>query len=115
MSRYIPERGDLVWLEFDPQTGHEQKGIRPALVLSPKLYNQKTKLAIFCPITNQEKGYPFEIKLPKGICLGGVILSDQIKSLDWSERNAKSICRLPQETLDEVLGKIAILISCCDD
>jgi len=115
VSSYIPERCDLVWLEFNPQAGREQKGMRPALVLSPKLYNQKTKLAIFCPITNQEKGYPFEIKLPKGICLSGVVLSDQIKSLDWSRRKAKFICRLPQETLDEVLEKIAILISCCDD
>jgi mRNA interferase MazF len=83
---YVPNEGDLVWLTFDPQAGHEQKGRRPALVLSPKLYNAKTGLAVVCPVTSQAKGYPFEVPLPSGGKITGVVLADHIKNLDWQAR-----------------------------
>ena len=110
VRKYVPDRGDLICLDLEPQSGHEQKGLRPALVLSPKSYNQKTSLAILCPITNKEKGYPFEVKLTQNVPVTGVILSDQIKSLDWKARNAKFICKLDVDVIDEVLGKIKALI-----
>ena len=110
VKQYVPDRGDLIWVEFQPQSGHEQRGLRPAMVLSPKSYNQKTSLAILCPITNKEKGYPFEVKLTQNVPVAGVILSDQIKSLDWEARNAKFICKLDIDVIDEVLGKIKALI-----
>jgi mRNA interferase MazF len=108
---YIPARGDVVWLQFDPQAGHEQAGRRPALVLSPQTYNGKVGLAICCPITNQEKGYPFEVKIPDGLLVKGVILSDQIKSLDWQVRKADFIGQLPQAIVDDVLSKLRTLLS----
>ena len=80
---YVPDRGDVVWLELDPQAGHEQAGVRPALVISPRLYNRRVGLALFCPLTTHIKGYPFEVELPPGLKAKGAILSDQIKSLDW--------------------------------
>ena len=86
MSSYVPDRGDLVWLEFTPHAGSEQRGRRPALVLSPKSYNGKVGLALFCPVTSKVKGYPFEVKLPDGYAVSGVVLSDQLKSLDWRSR-----------------------------
>ncbi|GIK38845.1 MAG: mRNA-degrading endonuclease [Chloroflexota bacterium] len=107
---YVPERGDAVWLSFTPQAGHEQAGRRPAIVLSPKSYNQKVGLAIFCPITNQIKGYPFEVMLPKEVGVTGVILSDQVKSLDWRVRKAEFIGSLPEEVINEVLAKLGILL-----
>lgn len=107
---YVPERGDAVWLSFTPQAGHEQAGRRPAIVLSPKSYNQKVGLAIFCPITNQIKGYPFEVILPKEVGVTGVILSDQVKSLDWRVRKAEFIGSLPEEVINEVLAKLGILL-----
>ena len=109
--KYIPERGDIVWLDFDPQTGHEQAGRRPALVISPFSYNRKVKLAVFCPITNQEKGFPFEVKLPKNLKAKGVVLADQIKNLDWQQRNVEFFCKVPEEVLEEVFEKIQTLIS----
>ena len=109
--RYVPQRGAVVWLEFNPQAGHEQAGHRPALVLSPKDYNEKVGLALFCPVTNQIKGYPFEVVLPKGLKAKGAVLSDQVKSLDWKSRKAKRICTLPQEITNEVLEKISLLLS----
>ena len=108
-GRYVPERGDLVWLQFTPQAGHEQAGRRPALVVSPKAYNRKVGLALFCPVTNQLKGYPFEVVLPDGLKVTGAILADRIKSLDWRARKARHIDTLPQRTVDEVLAKIATL------
>lgn len=108
---YVPERGDIVWLNFNPQAGHEQSGRRPALVISPFSYNKKVGLAIFCPVTNQEKDYPFEVKLPKNLKAKGVILSDQVKSLDWHKRNIEFICKISEEILEEVLEKIGTLIS----
>lgn len=107
---YVPERGDAVWLDFNPQSGHEQAGRRPALVISPKAYNQKVGLALFCPITSQVKGYPFEVAIPKGSKLNGVVLSDQIKSLDWRARKAKLITKLPVNIVDEVLLKTRTLL-----
>lgn len=107
---YIPSRGDIVWLEFNPQAGHEHKGTRPALVISPREYNQKVGLGLFCPITSKEKGYPFEVKLPPDIKISGVVLTDQIKSLDWKVRNARFVCKLPDEYIQEVQGKIMTLV-----
>jgi mRNA interferase MazF len=107
---YVPERGDLVWISFTPQAGHEQAGRRPAIVLSPKVYNQKVGLAIFCPITNQIKGYPFEVILPQEAGVTGVVLSDQVKSLDWRVRKAEFIEALPEEVITEVLTKLGLLL-----
>ncbi len=108
--RFTPKRGDVVWLHFSPQSGHEQAGRRPAVVLSPDTYNRKTGLALFCPITSKVKGYPFEVALPGELSVGGVVLCDQIKSLDWSARKAERICALPEETLAEVMGKALALL-----
>jgi len=107
---YIPDSGNIVWIMFNPQAGHEPAGHRPALVLSPKVYNGKVGLAILCPITSQVKGYPFEVKIPEGLEIGGAILSDQVKSLDWKARQAKFICKLPPENFNEVVKKLSTLI-----
>jgi len=109
VNNYFPDRGDVVWLQFNPQAGREQAGKRPALVLSLKEYNQKTGLALFCPITSKVKGYPFEVRLPEGFPVEGVILSDQIKSLDWISRSAQFACRIPVEILQEVILKVETL------
>ena len=105
-----PERGDIVWLTFAPQAGHEQAGRRPALVLSPRAYNRKVGLALVCPITSQVKGYPFEVALPPGLAVQGVVLSDQVKSLDWRVRQAEFAARLPPDRIAEVVAKLAALI-----
>lgn len=105
----MPERGDLVWLVFDPQAGHEQAGRRPALVLSPAKYNEKAGLAMCCPVTSQVKGYPFEVRVA-GKKISGVVLADQVKSLDWRAREAKFIERLAPEALAEVQLKIIALL-----
>jgi len=107
---YIPECGDIVWIMFNPQAGHEQAGHRPALVLSPAAYNGKVGLAILCPITSQVKGYPFEVKIPDGLEVSGAILSDQVKSLDWKARKAEFACKLPSSTFNEVVQKLSALI-----
>ena len=106
----VPGRGDVIWLDFDPQLGHEQAGRRPALVLSPRAYNDKIGLAIVCPITNQQKGYPFEVDIPDGCGVTGVILSDQVKSLDWRARNGQKRGQLPQQTIDRTLYLISTLL-----
>ncbi len=106
---YIPERGDIVWLDFNPQLGHEQKGRRPALTLSFKAYNEKIGLALFCPITSKIKGYPFEVEIELKKIKGSV-LSDQIKSLDWRERNIEFIEKIGEKKLEEVLEKIEVII-----
>ena len=108
--RYTPNRGDLVWLQFNPQAGHEQAGHRPALAISPKAYNAKVGLALFCPITSHVKGYPFEVLLPQGLRVSGAVLADQIKSLDWGARQAKHMGGVPAEVLEEVLAKIQTLV-----
>ncbi|HUS88232.1 MAG TPA: endoribonuclease MazF [Desulfosporosinus sp.] len=110
VTNYIPDKGDIVWLQFNPQAGHEQAGERPALVLSPKEYNRKTGLALFCPITSRIKGYPFEVRLPEDLPIGGVILADQIKNLDWVSRSARFSCKLPEEILQEVILKFETLL-----
>jgi mRNA interferase MazF len=108
---YVPRCGDVVWITLNPQAGHEEAGRRPAVVISPQSYNGKVGLAIFCPITGQIKGYPFEVLIPEGLPVAGAILSDQLKSLDWGARNAELICTLPAETISEVLQKLATLLS----
>lgn len=109
-TAYVPERGDIVWLTFTPQAGYEQAGRRPALVLSPRAYNGKVGLAIFCPITSQIKGYPFEVAIPQGLTVNGVILSDQVKSLDWKARNAEFVCKLPESSLTTVMKRLGMLV-----
>lgn len=107
---YCPKQGDVVWLSFTPQTGHEQAGYRPALALSPESYNRKVGLALFCPITTKAKGYPFEVPLPAGLKASGVVLSDQVKSLDWQARDAKFSCKVPAKVLAEVTGRLEALL-----
>ena len=107
---YIPNRGDVVWITFNPQAGHEQAGRRPALIISPDSYNGKVGLAILCPITSQIKGYPFEVLIPAGLKINGAILSDQVKSLDWKARQAEFVCKLPSSTMNEVLQKLNTLL-----
>ncbi len=104
--RYVPERGDTVWVTMDPQAGR-----RPALVLSPSAYNGRVQLALLCPITGQEKGYPFEVAIPEGLRVGGVVLADQIKSLDWRARKAVRICSLPPEVVNQMLQKLHALLA----
>ena len=110
-SERVPERGDAVWIDFNPQAGSEQAGRRPALVLSPGAYNGKVGLALLCPITRQVKGYPFEVVIPPGLKVGGVILADQVRSLDWRARNAEVVASLPADSIDEVLEKIGLLLA----
>lgn len=107
---FVPDTGDLVWLSFDPQTGSEQAGRRPALVLSPRTYNVKSGLALVCPITNQAKGYPFEVALAIGQNATGVILVDHLKSLDWKARRAERLGHCATEVIDEVRAKLAPLL-----
>ena len=106
----MPDRGDIVWLQFNPQAGHEQADHRLALVVSPKAYNSKVGLALFCPITSHVKGYPFEVALPPGGKATGAILSDQIKSLDWRARGAKKFDSVSSAAMREVLAKIGTLV-----
>ena len=108
-KKYVPDRGDIVWLNFNPQAGHEQSGKRPAIVISPKEYNEKTGLGLFCPITSKIKNYPFEVKIesPK---ITGVILSDQIKSLDWKTREIELIMKGISKTVDEIVEKMSVLL-----
>jgi mRNA interferase MazF len=108
-KKYSPERGDIVWLNFNPHSGHEQKGKRPAAVLSPKEYNEKTGLGLFCPITSKIKNYPFEVKI-ENEKINGVVLSDQIKSLDWDTREIEFITKATSEKIDEIISKISILL-----
>lgn len=107
---YTPRRGDVVWLTFDPQAGHEQAGRRPAFVISPEPYNRKTGLFLACPVTSRVKGYPFEVPLPDGIAASGVVLCDQIKSLDWKARRAEFAGATDAATLGEVVARILPLI-----
>lgn len=110
-SSYVPRRGDVVWLTFNPQAGHEQAGRRPAVVLSPLSYNAKVGLALLCPITSAVKGYPFEVTIPNGLPASGVILADQVKSLDWQARDVEFICALPAAITREALQKIGLLLA----
>lgn len=108
VNNYIPEKGDIIWLDFTPQLGHEQRGRRPAIVLSKKAYNQKIGLALFCSIKSKEKGYPFEVKVI-GKKINGCILSDQVKSLDWTERNIEYIEDCNNGIIEEFINKMKLL------
>ncbi len=108
--RYVPERGDLVWVSFSPQAGHEQAGRRPALVVSPSSYNDRVGLAILCPVTSQVKGYPFEVRLPADGPVQGVVLADQVKCLDWKARKADFAGKAPPAAVAEVIAKLSTLI-----
>jgi mRNA interferase MazF len=107
---FVPDAGDFVWLTLDPQAGRDQAGRRPALVLSPKTYNAKSGLALACPITNQAKGYPFEVSVPAGQGATGVILADHLKSIDWKARHAEPLGRCTDQVMCEVLAKLAPLL-----
>ena len=106
-----PARGDLVWISLSPRAGHEQAGRRPALVVSPLGYNTRVGLALMCPVTSRVKGYPFEVALPDHLEISGVVLADQIKSLDWRARKAQVAATAPEELTAEVLGKLNALLS----
>tara|TARA_B100000315_G_scaffold259435_1_gene315487 strand:- start:1022 stop:1357 length:336 start_codon:yes stop_codon:yes gene_type:complete len=106
----VPDQGDLVWVDFNPQAGHEQSGRRPALVLSPKAYHEKTNYAVVCPITSTVKGYPFETTLPTGLVISGAVLADQVKSIDRNVRNLEIADRAPPDILSDVLSKISALL-----
>jgi mRNA interferase MazF len=109
-AAFVPDAGDYVWLTFDPQAGREQAGRRPALVLSPRIYNAKSGMALACPITNQPKGYPFEVVVPSGQGVTGVILADHVKSIDWKARCAERLGHSTNEVIDEVRAKLASLL-----
>ena len=107
---YTPSRGDVVWLQFAPQAGHEQSGRRPAVIISPREYNQRVGLCLCCPITIQVKGYPFEVELPGGLEITGAVLCDQVKSLDWKARHARLIGALPVRLVKEIQARILALV-----
>lgn len=109
-GKYIPSRGDIIWISFNPQSGHEQSGHRPGIVVSPREYNEKVGLVLCCPITSKVKGYPFEVNICIENKIDGVILSDQIKSFDWKERQAKYIGTAPKSVLGEVIERLTLLI-----
>jgi mRNA interferase MazF len=109
-ASYVPDRGDVVWIALNPQAGHEQGGRRPAVAVSPRSYNRKVGLGLFCPITSRVKGYPFEVALPSDFSISGVVLADQVKSLDWRARRAELAGHLPNEVSAEIIGKLAALL-----
>ena len=101
----------MIWVSLDPRAGHEQAGRRPALVLSPAEYNSRVGLALMCPVTSRAKGYPFEVALPSDLDVAGVVLADQVKSLDWRARRSEIACKVPKSVTDEVLGRLSTLLS----
>ena len=107
---YIPQRGDVVWITLDPQVGHEQAGRRPALILSPRNYNERAELALFCPLTGRVKGYPYEVLIPDGLLVKGAILADHVKNLDWQARAIEFICVLPSDLAAHVLFTVRTLL-----
>ena len=107
---YVPDAGDLVWLTFDPQAGHEQRGRRPALILSPRSYNAKARLAIACPISSHVKGYPFEVPLPSGGKISGVVLADHVKNLDWKARRVAFEAKAPADIVTDVRERLRVLL-----
>lgn len=109
-QEYLPDAGDLIWLDFTPQAGREQAGRRPALVISPRVYNSKTSLAIVCPITSQAKGYPFEVEVTGAGKISGVVLSDHVKNLDWRQRRATKAGKVSAAILRSVRERIAVLL-----
>jgi mRNA interferase MazF len=110
MVSYVPDRGHLVWINFNPSVGREQQGVRPAIVLSAKVYNRPSELAVLIPVTSKRKGYPFEQPLPPGLAIEGVALCDHIKSLDWKNRNIQFIQEVPLSTMNQIRAKIESLI-----
>ncbi|HEU0013238.1 MAG TPA: endoribonuclease MazF [Longimicrobium sp.] len=110
-AAYIPERGDVVWVQFSPQAGHEQAGRRAALVVSPRAYNDRVGLALVCPITSRAKGYPFEVMIPQPLKVSGVVLADQVKSVDWRARDAELADRVPATVTLEALQKLGTLLA----
>ncbi len=108
---YTPKRGDVVWITLQPQAGHEQAGRRPALVVSPLEYNRKVGLALLCPITSRIKGYPFEVAIPSGLPVHGVVLADQVKSLDWRARRAEQLCELDETITLQAIQRIETLLT----
>ena len=114
-GKYVPSRGDIVWLSFNPQSGHEQSGHRPAIVISPKEYNGKVGLAIFCPITSKIKNYPFEVKIVIKNIISGVVLADQLKSLDWEKRDAKFLAKASKKVVEDTIKKLNLLINISDE
>ncbi len=110
MEVYVPDRGDVVWLNFDPQSGREQAGHRPALVLSPASYNGRIGLMVVCPITSRVKGYPFEVPVLGDPGIAGAVLADHVKSVDWKSRRAKKKGRVSPAVVRQVLGKLHTLI-----
>jgi mRNA interferase MazF len=110
-AAFVPDRGDIVKMSFDPRSGHEQAGWRPALVISPVAYNRASSLALFCPITSRTKGYPFEVPLPPGLAVSGVVLADQVRSLDWRARNASLATRAPEAVVQDVLARLEPLVT----
>jgi mRNA interferase MazF len=106
---FVPSRGDVVWLEFDPQSGREQRGKRPALALSPATYNGPVGLAVVAPVTSKRKGYGFEVLIPDGVGVAGVVLPDQICNIDWRSRKAKLMAQMPAEVVEDVLAKVVTL------
>jgi mRNA interferase MazF len=111
LAAFVPDRGDIVRMSFDPQSGHEQAGWRPALVISPAVYNRASSLALFCPITSRVKGYPFEVPLPPGLAVSGVVLADQVRSLDWKARSATLAGRAPDALIQDVLARLEPLVT----
>lgn len=107
---FVPDAGDLIWISFDPQSGREQAGRRPGLVISPRSYNLKAGLLLVCPITSQSKRYPFEVELPAGLPIHGVVLADHLRSADWRTRTSEFIASAPTELLDEVRAKLKPLL-----
>jgi len=110
LNQYQPDRGDFVYLDFDPQAGREQAGRRPALVLSPRKYNATVGLMIVCPITNQIKGRAFDVEIPAGHKISGAVLTDHLKSVDWRARKAAFVCTAPKEVMEEVLAKLEAVL-----
>lgn len=110
MNSYAPEQGDVIWLDFHPQSGREQAGRRPGLVVSPRAYNELVGLCLICPITSKKKGYPFEVEIPDGLDIFGVVLADHVRSLDWQTRNAEFKCSVPSEVVEDVIDKIRTLM-----
>lgn len=108
---FVPERGDVVKMSFDPQSGHEQAGWRPALVVSPGAYNRASSLALLCPITSRVKRYPFEVALPGDFAITGVVLVDQIRSLAWRARKASFVAHAPDAVVREVLARLEPLVT----
>ncbi len=107
---YVPERGDVVWMTFDPTLGHEQAGRRPACVLSPGFYNRASPLILVCPVTSQVKGYPFEVDLPGGLAVTGAVLCDHVRSVDWRPREIELMTTLPADVTAQILATVRRLL-----